>query len=397
MSLQSDKWSILTASTILLGMAITPASAQSIDDVAARVKSNLTEQGLEIEWKGLSGDLSSMVMQGVSFKTAGTDSAFEIGDLKLENVSEADGNVNVGTISTNAYSRNEGANSFEVSPMVMKDVILFGETSSNPFGGMMYYRSIKLDDITVKNAGKTAFAAKDLSATMSEFATDKPVTMEASVPNFTADLTLVDDPKYKDAIESLGYQTISGSVRMEGSWNAEDGDMNIVKYDTKIDNAGTFGISMRLGGYTTDFIKSMQELQKQMAETAEEEESSAQGMAMLGLMQQLSFNSASIRFTDDSLTNKLLDYFGKQQGVSGKDVANQAKAIVPFGLAQLQNPELTAQASAAVNQFLDNPGSLEISAAPGAPVPFALIMADAMANPTNLTKTLALAVKANQN
>lgn len=397
MSLQSAKWSMLTASTILLGMAIAPASAQSIDDVAARVKSNFTEQGVEIEWKGLSGDLSSMVMQGVSFKAAGTDSAFEIGDLTLENISEADGNINVGSISSDAYSRNDGPTSFEISPMVMKDVILFGEASSNPFGGMMYYRSIRLDDISMKNSGKTAFAAKDISATMSEFATDKPVTMEATVPNFTADLTLVDDPKYKDAIEALGYQTINGSIRMEGSWNAADGDMNIVKYDTKIDNAGTLGISMRLGGYTTEFIKSMQELQKQMAEASEEADSSAQGMAMLGLMQQLSFNSTSIRFTDDSLTNKLLDYFGKQQGVSGKDVANQAKAIVPFGLAQLQNPELTAQASAAVNQFLDNPGSLEISAAPASPVPFALIMADAMANPTNLTKTLAVSVKANQN
>jgi hypothetical protein len=30
-------------------------------------------------------------------------------------------------------------------------------------------------------------------------------------------------------------------------------------------------------------------------------------------------------------------------------------------------------------------------------VPFAMIMADAMANPANLTKTLGVAVKANQN
>ncbi len=397
MSLQSVKWSMLAAPAIFLGMAVVPASAQSIDDVAARVKSNLTEQGLEIEWEDLSGDLSSMVMHGVSFSSAGADEAFEIGDVTFENISEAGGDINVGSISTDAYSRNEGPVSFTASPMVMKDVILFGKSTSNPFGGMAYYRSMRLDDITVKNAGKTAFAAKDLSVTMSEFATDKPVIMEASFPNFTADLTLVEDPKYKDAIETLGYQTISGSMRMEGSWNAEDGDMNIVKYDTKIDNAGTFGMSVRLGGYTTEFIKSMQELQKQMAEASEEADSSAQGMAMLGLMQQLSFSSASFRFTDDSLTGKLLDYFGKQQGVSGKDVANQAKAIVPFGLAQLQNPELTAQASAAVNQFLDNPGSLEISAAPGNSVPFALIMADAMANPTNLTKTLALSVKANQN
>jgi len=80
-----------------------------------------------------------------------------------------------------------------------------------------------------------------------------------------------------------------------------------------------------------------------------------------------------------------------------KDIANQAKAIVPFGMAQLNNPELTSQVSDAVNTYLDDPKSLEISAKPASPVPFALIMAGAMSNPKELTKTLGVAVKANQN
>jgi hypothetical protein len=117
---------------------------------------------------------------------------------------------------------------------------------------------------------------------------------------------------------------------------------------------------------------------------------------MLGLLQQLTFNSASIRFDDDSLTNKVLDYVGKQQGMSGKDIANQAKAIVPFGMAQLNNPELTAQVTAAVSAYLDSPKSIEISAEPASPVPFALIMAGAMANPADLTKTLGVTVNANE-
>jgi hypothetical protein len=118
-----------------------------------------------------------------------------------------------------------------------------------------------------------------------------------------------------------------------------------------------------------------------MAAQPEGADKRAQGMAVLGLMQQLTFNSTSIRYDDDSLTNKVLDYVGKQQGMSAKDIANQVKAIIPFGMAQLQNPELTAQVSAAVGKFLDDPQSLEISAEPPSAVPFALIMAGAMANP----------------
>ena len=86
-----------------------------------------------------------------------------------------------------------------------------------------------------------------------------------------------------------------------------------------------------LGGYTPDFIKSMQDMQKQMAAQPAGADNSAQGMAMLGLMQQLTFNRASIRFDDDSLTKQGAGLSSrKQQGQKPEDIANQAKAIVPF-------------------------------------------------------------------
>ena len=111
-------------------------------------------------------------------------------------------------------------------------------------------------------------------------------------------------------------------------------------------------------------------------------------------MQQLTINNMSVRFDDDSLTNKVLEFIGKQQGVSAKDLANQVKALVPFATGQLNNPELAAQVSAAVNTYLDDPKSLEIEAAPSAPVPFSAIMGGAMTNPMSLTQTLGLKVTA---
>jgi len=225
----------------------------------------------------------------------------------------------------------------------------------------------------------------------------KAMEFSGTTKAFNADLTLVDDPKSKEAIDALGYQQISGNFALAGSWQPSDGKMELSKYDITVDNAGTLGLTFSLGGYTTDFIKSLQAMQKKMAEQPEGADNSAQGMAMLGLLQQLSFNSASIRFTDASLTNKVLEFAGKQQGMSAKDIANQAKAIVPFGMSQLNNPELTAQVSAAVGKFLDDPKSLEISAQPPSSVPFALIMAGAMSNPLDLPKTLGVTVKANEN
>jgi hypothetical protein len=113
-------------------------------------------------------------------------------------------------------------------------------------------------------------------------------------------------------------------------------------------------------------------------------------------MQQLTFHGATIRFDDDSLTGKVLDYVAKQQGMKPQDIANQAKAIVPFLMAQLNNAELTKNVTEAVGAFLDDPQSIEIKASPASPVPFALVMAGAMATPKDLPKTLGVTVTANE-
>ncbi|RVC40130.1 hypothetical protein EN781_30685, partial [Mesorhizobium sp. M4A.F.Ca.ET.090.04.2.1] len=339
---------------------------------------------------------SNMVLQGVAVKPAGEKEPLTIGDVKLEGVSEADGGYDIETVSTAALEHSKDGVTLSLSPFVIHDMTVPAEGATGPLGSLMMYKSAELSNMTVKVADKTAFSMDGLAIEVSPPEDGKAMEFSGTTEKFNADLTLVEDPKSKEAIEALGYQNISGNIDIAGTWQPADGKMELSKYDIAVDNAGKLGMTFGLGGYTLDFIKSLQEMQKKMAAQPEGADNSAQGMAMLGLLQQLSFNSASIRFDDDSLTNKVLDYVGKQQGMSGKDIANQAKAIVPFGMAQLNNPELTAEVTAAVGKYLDDPKSLEISAEPPAAVPFALIMAGAMSNPLDLPKTLGVKVKANE-
>jgi hypothetical protein len=91
----------------------------------------------------------------------------------------------------------------------------------------------------------------------------------------------------------------------------------------------------------------------------------------------------------------VVDYAAKMQNMKPDDIKNQAKAIVPFLTAQLNNPELSSAITAAVTKYLDAPQSMEISAKPAAPVPFAQIAAAGMSNPVDLTKSLGVTVTAN--
>ncbi|RWD63449.1 MAG: hypothetical protein E5V85_17015 [Mesorhizobium sp.] len=395
MTIQRSMLKKLAFSTFLLTLPLNAAFAAD-PAVAERVKATLAAQGVDISWTGVSGDDSNVVLQGVSIKPAAEKEALPIGDVKLEGVTEANGGFEIATVSTSALEHSKDGVTLNLSPFVIHDMKVPAEGSTDPLGSLMMYKSAELSNMTVKVGDKTAFSMDGLALQITPPADGKAMDFTANTEKFNADLSLVEDPKSKEAIEALGYQTISGTVSMAGTWQPSDGKMELSKYDIAVDNAGTLGMTFDLGGYTVDFIKSMQEMQKKFAAQPEGADNSAQGMAMLGLLQQLSFNGASVRFDDDSLTGKVLDYVGKQQGMSAKDVANQAKAIVPFGMAQLNNPELTAEVSAAVNKFLDDPKSLEISAEPPSSVPFALIMAGAMSNPLDLPKTLGVKVKANE-
>jgi hypothetical protein len=183
---------------------------------------------------------------------------------------------------------------------------------------------------------------------------------------------------------------------MAGTWSPVDGRLAMTQNEITIDEAGTLGISIDLGGYTTEFMTAVRDLSRQMAAAEGGTGNDAQGLAMLGLMQQLSLNGLEIAFEDDSLTGKVLQFMADQQGIRPQDVANQAKALLPLAMGQLNVPGFTMQATQAVSEFLDDPQSIRIAAEPAQPVPFALIAAGAMASPQAALDQMGVVVEANQ-
>jgi hypothetical protein len=386
----------LTVSTFLLAIPFHGAYAQDANAVAERFKKVLADQGMNFTWTGVSGDTSSLALEGVSFAPSGQAEPVALGRITFEGITEQDGGYRIETITTEPYSTTEEKMTFDISAATFTGLTLPPEGETDPVAAMAMYEGMEIASISARMADKTLFSLDSLSFDITPPADGAALEFTGSAEKFTADLSIAEDPQAKKVIEALGYQTISGNFEMAGSWQPTDGRMGLTQYDITVDNAGTLGFTFDLGGYTPAFLKSLQEMQKKMAEQPAGADNSAQGLAMLGLMQQLTFHAANIRFDDDSLTGKVLDYVAQQQNMKPEDIANQAKAIVPFLTAQLNNPELSAEITAAVTKFLDDPQSIEIVAAPPAPVPFALIAAGAMSTPLDLPKTLGVKVMANE-
>jgi hypothetical protein len=143
-------------------------------------------------------------------------------------------------------------------------------------------------------------------------------------------------------------------------------------------------------------MKSMQDaIKASQADPNKPEAQQATGLAMLGLMQQLTLDNAEITFKDASITKRVLEYAGAAQGVSGPQMANTLKALTPLMLAQLKLPELQAAVSAAVNSYLDDPKNFTVTAAPAKPVPFPMIVGAAMGAPNTIPSVIGLKVSAN--
>ncbi len=384
---------LLAATAGAATMAAGLAGAQDMDAALERFKQMMADQAIAIDWKEAEISGNDAVLRGVRASSA--SEAVPIGDLTLVGVEESDIGYTVESIAMPSYVYEQGDTRVAIDEVELTGVILADDDADSPLAGILFYEGLTMGSAVVTAKGTDVFTMTGMEIAITEPDETTPMDYTGTSESFTVDLSTVEDPASRAAIEAMGYEQLTGNFEMAGFWNPSDGQLAMTQNDFSVDGAGTLGISIDLGGYTTDFLSAVRDLQRQMAES-DDANSDAQGMAMLGLMQQLSLNGMEIAFDDDTLTGKVLQFLADQQGMRPQDVANQAKALLPLALGQLNVPDFTMQATQAVSVFLDDPQSIRIAAEPDAPVPFALIAAGAMASPQSALDQMGVVVEANR-
>lgn len=382
---------IFAISSLMAALPLSVAGAQSVEGALERLKELVQEQGGVLDWENQHVSGANVTLTGVSVGSA--ENRVPLGTFELVGVSESAEGYHVEAARIDRYATSSELGSITADGMSLTGILLPNEDRLDHYGGFLFYETARVDHFAVASGGKDVFTVSNLQTNVTRPVDGKPMDFDADGA-FFADLSVVEEPQSAAVIQALGYQQLNGSIALLGSWQPEDGRMTLSKYDIKVDEAGTLGIAFDMGGYTPAFLASLRELNKETLANPDAD-SSAQGLAMLGLVQQLSFHGADISFKDDSLTSRALEFFGAQQGVSASDTANMVKGMLPFVLAQLEMPELAAQITQAVSSFLDNPRSLRVRAAPAEPKPFAMLIAAGMVSPQELARTLGVTVSAN--
>lgn len=390
----------IAALAALLAMSAAPQALAQVDnEVLERLKAVLAEQQIQIEWEATDvydnaqGDEVTALLE-VRLKAAGGPEVV-VPAIEIAGVQQIDIGWKLGSLEMPSYSMSDSERSFYVNNVRAEGVLVPAEGQKLPYGGMTAYQNVSVSEIGLDIKGAEVLRMNDFHVEMTSPEDGSPLEYSGALEALSIDFTTMPDPQTRGILEALGYLKMEGFLEMGGSWNPADGQLDMSQFDLTVNDAGTLGFALSLGGYTTAFLEQLQAMQTQLTSNPGGDNSAA-GMAMLGLMQQLTFNSASISFFDDTLTSKVIGFVASMQGVDPVVITNQAKGMVPFLMMQLNNPELTNMVTTAVTKFLDDPKSLVIAAEPNAPVPFAVIMAAAMSAPQTLPQQLGVTVSANE-
>lgn len=374
-----------------------PALALDADDFATKVAAVASQGGARLSFASVEPDGDTIVLKSARFEARG-EPPIEVGDITFDGVEDGnDGSYHVDQMWFDDIDVAKDGIRLTVADMEMSGLTIPAKSTYDSLDTMLFYDGFSTGRITVQNDGKEVFSLARLSLEVDRADDDSSVSMTMDGSDIAIDLSEINDPKARGALRELGYTNLTGDLKLDGVWEVEAGIFNMSEYSLTLDDVGRLAMSLEVSGYTLEFIKAMQQAQAVAAANADPQAAQqAMGVAMMGMLQQLRFNSASIQFEDDSVTDKALAYAGKQQGVTADQMRQSVKFMLPLMLGQLGIPALQQQISAAASAYLDNPGSFTITAKPASPVAVPVIMGAAMGDPKSLVDLLNIQISANE-
>lgn len=381
------------ASTTFLAFAGS-AFALEGDAFLAAINKTYEAGGAKITAENVEVDGSDVVMTGLVYTPPGAEAKpVKVGDVNFTGVEEdEDGGYTVENVTFPDINTTDKETTFTATGLSLSGLYIPANPDEKSIDTLAPFESANAGKITVSEKGKEVFSMDSIEATATVRDDESGVDYSWKANGMKADLSQSPDPQTKDAVEKLGLQTLEGNFEIGSSWTLDKGTMAIDAISFDFKNVGKLKIAASISGLTLDLIKKLEETSKQMNDPATKD---AAGLQLMGLMQQLTFDSAEIRFDDASITKRALDYAGQQQGVTGQQLADSLKAMAPMMLAQLNVPELQNAVASAVTAYLDDPKSFTVSAKPSAPVAFPMIMGAAMGAPNTIPQMLGVKVSAN--
>lgn len=395
---------ITLASAALVFAGAGSAFALDADDFGAKFRNVAKLMGISVDFATASVEGDSVILSDFTFVIPGEEAAEVPGALTFSGVVEnSDGSYSAQTATIDDIAFEDEEVSLSFSNVLAEGITIPAtatldnaiEVANN------LYERISAGPLLVSVEGSEVFAIDSIEAWIDAPESDREFGSGYAIEGIRADLSDIPDAEARAVIAAFGVEQLSGQSAGYALWNIDTGRMEITEASFTFENLGKLDVTGVITGYTEAFYRDMMKTSLKMVETLEAgdistlEQSEQINEAMLAQFAQLQIERLSVRYDDDSLFMKTLDFIGAEQGIDGATFASGLKFMVPMMLTEVQNAEFTAMVSSAVNAFIDDPRNIEIAAEPTTPVGFDAL-ADVEEDPLALIDILNIKVRANQ-
>lgn len=384
---------IFTAS--LMASSSVYAAPADADMVAERIKELYAEKGIKINFDEVTTSGINITLKNttIEFESLAND-IFHAGNIELNTVdAPSDGTITIGEviIPDLQIDEVEDKTSISINGMRLEKVILPPKDAKSILDTMVFYEKSTLGEMSITVDGVLRTSVKDAVTTMDTSDRQQKIGFDVDIGNIF--LSMEGDDKLDNPLAPLGIKELNIHVQSNGIWEPTKGNILLENMKFDVQDLGQLNLTANISGYDLAFVEALQKTQQNISQADLNIEASA--MTMFTLFEQLNISNMEIRFDDNSITDKLIAHYAKQQGNDPAGLKQQLKLMVPLIATQLKNPEFADQVKKAAEKFFDDPKSLTLTAKPEQPVSLAAITATAALDPTMILKLLNVSISAN--
>jgi len=379
------------------GLVFFANSAFALDgpDVLKKLNNAIVAQiGDSIEAGSVAVNGSTIVLRNVTYTPRGR-TGIALGDVTMTGVAEQAGGYTIEKVLIPDVTIKQKDFSVSAAGLRVDDLEIPANATLSDVNSIFVYHA-HVGPVSCRRVGEKFFSISAADSVSTKRLDKKGVDSSFTIDGIVVDLSLAQMQLSSEAIRHFELQNLHATFSMKNSWELSTGKYDLTEYTFDLENLGKLNVQLSFSGLTPAFYNTAEALYSSMTGTADDQNTkNAKYLLALAFVQQLTLNSAQIRFDDASFTDRTFDYISKWDHVTRAQSANTFAAEILAGISQLGIPDLQEAFSTAVVEYFNNPKSLTISAAPANPVPMSTVIEAAKNAKESIPKMIGLKITSN--
>lgn len=327
-----------------------PACALDLRHATERLLDHLGQLGLRIDWEAV--EVLDEEVRVSNVRIADGDHSWNAGAVYLRGFGEEADRYLIGTVRVPWLAARTEEYQAAVEMLGLSGLRVPRDPAPLPEGSLVDFDGMAFGSFSLSAAGRQLMLLED--AHLAVTAEGDEARYSGAIESFRLELD-GSAPLVRDSAAAMGYRNVKGFLEYDWSLRGRPADVTVDHLMLSLVDAGTVSLSGELKAPPESGVASR----------------GAHRAGVLLDIEGLELEQASLRFDDGGITGRLLDHIAALQGTDANVVRLQAQALAAMQAGSYLGLANVPQVLSALQAFLAEPASMQVTAAPESPVPLA--------------------------